>query len=98
MNASHGIITLDQLLALDLDEVQLHLDSSETPNFSNTKSTATFYRETQGIFLIIFLVDQFVIQPSLISNTEAIAHLNNLRSILATEYQSRLDLLSIARH
>jgi len=98
MNVSSGIITLDQLLALDLDQVQLHLDSLEPPNFSDPESTEIFHRETQGLFLIVFLVDQFVIHPSLLHNTEAIVYLNNIRAILATEYQSRIDFLSVAQH
>ena len=76
MNTSSGIITLDQLLALDLANVRVHLDNLQPPNVNDPDSIATFLRETRGISLITFLVDQFMSQQTMVYNIKAQVHVN----------------------
>ena len=94
MSTSSGIITLDQLLGLNLREVRLHLESQQPPNIHDPESVERYYQETQGTSRIIYLVDEFMAHPLLIYNIEHQVHLSNLRSILAADLHNRFELLA----
>jgi hypothetical protein len=94
MNNITGEVTLEQLLALNLDEVQYYLNTLQHLDNSSLESVERFYRETQGILLLIVLVDEFLVNSFLQNNIEARAHLRRLRFILYTNHQSRLQLLA----
>ena len=94
MDGFSNSITLEQLLALNLDEVRNYLDTLQPPSIDNSDSLEKFYRETRGILLIIFLVDEFMIHPFLLNNFEAQTKLSNLKAILVEEHQSRLQFIA----
>ena len=94
MDHSFGFVTLDGLLALNIEEVQAHLNSVHWPNTSDLESYNVFYSETKAIFLITVFINAFLEQPLLIPSIEAQAHLLTLRSLLLDEHQTRLVYLS----
>ena len=89
-----GSISLEQLLTLNIDEVQAHLNSLQWSSLNDRASLETFYKETRAILLIIFIIDTFLAQPLLIYYIEYQSHLFALRTVLNDEHQTRLDFLS----
>jgi len=94
MDSPIGFVTLDGLLALNIDEVQTHLNSLQWPSNSDLESYNVFHSETQAIFLITVFIDAFLEQPLLIRGTESQIHLIALRLLFIDEHNTRLLYLS----
>jgi hypothetical protein len=93
MIIASGSISLQDLLSFDLQQVQSHLRSLHSIERAQ-ESPERFYDETRGIQIIVHIIDEFLSQQFIRLNTANRSHLLDLRAILYSAYQSRLNLLS----
>ena len=90
MNITPSLISLEDLLSFNLQQVQSHLDSLHS-NHRARNFPDRFQNETTSIYIIVRIIDEFLNQQAIHITTSNRLHLLGLRAILYTDYQLRLN-------